>query len=113
MVARILNITIEKGTTFSKDLTLYESNGVESNLTGHVAACSFMKHPSSTTKYNLVATVSNSIGGVITLSFANSNTSAITSGKFYYDVETTNTLSSANTVTRQYQGIVSFDSEIT
>ena len=111
MAAKTVNFLLEQGTTFSKNFAVLKTNGAYENLTGHVAQSQMRKYPSSASSNTFTSTISNAVAGTITISMSNTATANLSPGNYFYDIETTNTLSSSNTVARHFKGIVTVDPE--
>ena len=69
-MASILNQVIDQGTTFSKQITVYETDGSTiQNLTGYTAASQLRKNYTSTASTTILATIqSPPTGGIIVIS---------------------------------------------
>ncbi len=105
------NITVEQGADFSTHINITDNNGVAVDLTGYTGASQMRKHWTSSTSYPFtVAFASPTTSGVVTLSMTAAETSAIPPGRYNYDVELT---SSANSVSRIIEGLVTVSPEIT
>ena len=97
------HLVIDQGTTFSADLNLTDDNGDALSLVGYTANSLIKKWYTSS---NSVAfgTAINNISGVITLSLDANTTTAMTAGRYVYDVQITETGSGA--VSRVVEGII-------
>lgn len=103
------NITIDQGTTFSTDLTLTDEFGDNLDLTGYTANSQMRKwYTSSTVTATFVADV-NVQTAAVTLSLTPTQTANIVSGRYVYDVEITNGV----TTSRIVEGIVTVTPQVT
>lgn len=89
MAVPAVNIAIEQGTDFSTTFTITNSDETVYNLSSSSAVSTLKKFPSSTTSYSFSTTITVATGQ-ITVSMANSITSQISPGRYYYDVVVTN-----------------------
>lgn len=104
------NIIIDQVTDFTSTITVEDANGV-TDLTGYSANGHIRKHYSSSTAVPFTCTFgSPRTEGKITLSLNRIQTGNMEAGRYVYDVELT---SSANTVTRLVEGIVTVTPEVT
>ena len=102
-MASITNIFIDQGATFSKTITVKDTSGNALNLTGFTAIAQIRKSPSSSTSTGFtVAFVSPRSTGQITISLTSTQTTALESGRYNYDVLIT---SGASVKTRVVEGI--------
>ena len=85
----IKNITIDQGATFSETLTVTTDGSTAKNLTGYTTTSQFRKSYDSTT-YTSFTTAQVDATGVITLSLTATQTAALKSGRYVYDVEIAN-----------------------
>jgi hypothetical protein len=102
-MADFVELTLEKGATFSSQITVKDDQGVEQNLTGYTARSQMRKSYYATSKYDFTVVVSAPVIGLITMSMTAANTSNITPGRYVYDVEIEN---NSGDVTRIFEGIV-------
>ena len=111
-MAGILNLTIDQGTTYTNDITVYQADGVTAmNLTGFTVASQIRKNYTSTSYHTFTTTLSSPYtSGRINMSLTATQTAAIKAGWYYYDVEITN---SAGTVTRVMEGKIHFKPNVT
>jgi len=108
-MATKVNIVIDQGTDFSTSISLTNSDGSQLDLTGIVAASQIRKSYTSSNAVSFVTALANNTG-TLTLSLNNSVTSTLSSGRYVYDVELTD---SSNVVTRILEGIVTVTPEVT
>lgn len=103
MAAGLLNILIEQGSTFSRNLTIEQTVGVPLNLTGYTLAGKMKRN---FTDANAAATfsiaVTNAALGQATWSLTSVQTDALAPQVHRYDIEMTNV--STGVVTRLLEG---------
>ena len=110
-MASILNQTIDQGSTFSKQIIVYESDGTTiQNLTGYSVASQLRKSYTSTAYTTINATIGTPTLGVVVMTLAATDTAALKSGRYVYDLQIT---SSGGTVTRVIEGIITVRPEVT
>mgnify|MGYP007071634577 CR=1 FL=1 len=107
-MAQKVNIVIDQGTTFSTSYTFTNDNDDPINFSTYIGASQMRKSYSSTSSHSF--TVGLGANGVITLGMSANTTSAITAGRYLYDVEVTD---SAGVKSRLVEGIVTVTPEIT
>jgi hypothetical protein len=111
MAAGKYNIQIDQGSDFNIDLTVKEDGSVK-DLTGYSARAQMRsKKSDASAAATFTCTVTDASGGVIKMSLPNSTSSALTAGRYYYDLEIY-TASDA-IVKRLLEGEVTVDREIT
>ena len=113
MAARA-NLQIDRGATFSSDVTVSDTDGTAFDLTGYTAAAKMAKGYASTqTRVTITATINNDpTTGVITLSLTADQTKALDApARYVYDVEITKT--SDSTVTRVIEGLITVSPDVT
>jgi hypothetical protein len=87
MSVYVNNIAINSGADFSQELTLEQSGGGVTNLTGYGISSYIRKHSeSSTIVAGFGVTFINVSGGKIVLSLGSSITSGIKEGRYVYDI---------------------------
>ena len=87
MASAVSNLLIYQGSDFIIDFTVENDNGTDFNLTGYSAACLIKKHYTSSTSQTVPAAIlSPPTSGRIQLSLTNSQTTAMKSGRYVYDV---------------------------
>lgn len=101
-MAAYSEITIEQGATFSTKLNVEDAYNSPIDLTGYSASSMMRKSYQSSTAYNLIATVTGTANGEITLSMSSANTAALSAGRYVYDLIIDD---GANTITRVVEGI--------
>jgi hypothetical protein len=102
-MADFVELTLEKGSTFSSQITVKDDQGVEQDLTGYTARSQMRKSYYASSKYDFTVTVTAPVLGLITMSMTAANTSNISPGRYVYDVEIEN---NSGDVTRIFEGIV-------
>ena len=111
MTAANHNLTIDQGSDFAIDLIISEA-GVVKNLSGYSARAQMRSTKSSTTiAATFTCTITNATGGALKIELPNATSSAISPGKYYYDLElyTNNNV----IVARLMQGTVILTPEVT
>jgi hypothetical protein len=103
------NLVIDQGATFSVDLTLQDTNGDPLYLSGYTANSQIRKWYTSVSPAATFTTDINATSGVITLSLTADQTSNLVSGRYVYDVETTD----GSVVSRVVEGIVTVTPQVT
>lgn len=101
-----VNISIEQGADFASTFTITNSDGSVYNLLNTSATAKLKKFPESETSYSFSTSITVSTGK-ITLAMANSITSTIPSGRYYYDILLTNNVSGLKTRVIQGMALVS------
>ena len=111
-MASILNQVIDQGSTFSKQITVYETDGTTiQNLTGYSAASQIRKNYTSTAYTTILATIQTpATNGVIVMSLTAVQTAALKSGRYVYDLQIT---AADTTVIRVIEGIITIKPEVT
>ena len=110
-MASILNQIIDQGTTFSKQITVYETDGTTiQNLTGYTVSSQLRKNYTSTAFTAINATNNSPTNGVIVMSLTAVQTSALKSGRYVYDLQIT---AADGTVTRVIEGVITIRPEVT
>lgn len=110
-MASISNLYIDQGSTYSNIITVASSTGTALDLTNYTVASQIRKSYGSSTAYNFTASVYNAVDGKVRLQLTSTESSAIPAGRYLYDIEITNTNTSAKT--RILEGIVVVTPEIT
>ena len=104
----ILNQEIDQGSTFSKQITVYETDGTTiQNLT----ASQIRKNYTSTAYTTILATIQTpATNGIIVMSLTAAQTAALKSGRYVYDLQIT---AADTTVIRVIEGIITIKPEVT
>ena len=110
-MASISNLYIDQGSTYSNIITVASSTGSALDLTNYTVASQIRKSYGSSTAYDFTASVYNAVDGKVRLQLTSTESSAIPAGRYLYDIEITNTNTSAKT--RILEGIVVVTPEIT
>lgn len=103
------NLVIDQGSTFSTDLTLNDEYGDPLVLSGYTASSQIRKWYTSSIPAATFTTSINVESAAITLSLTATQTSALVSGRYVYDVE----INSGNEVSRIVEGIVTVTPQVT
>ena len=110
-MASILNQIIDQGTTFSKQITVYETDGTTiQNLTGYTVSSQLRKNYTSTAFTTINATNNSPTNGIIVMSLTAVQTAALKSGRYVYDLQIT---AADSTVTRVIEGVITIRPEVT
>ena len=107
------SLEIQQGTTFSQVFNLKNINSVSTNIVGNVFESKIRKSYGSNTATSLVGAIVDGANGQFKVTLANSNTAAITSGRYVYDVNMTNNFVSPATVDRIVSGIITISPQST
>ena len=107
----ILNLQIDQGSTFSKQITVYQTDGITiQNLTGYTIASQVRKNYTSTNFVTINATNNDPTNGVIVMSLAATDTAGMKAGRYVYDLQIT---AADGTVSRTIEGIITIKPEVT
>jgi len=101
-LAAYSEITIEQGANLTSTITVNDTQGDAVNLTTYSASSQLRKSYYSSSANTLTATITGNANGQITLSMTAANTSALTPGRYVFDLIITN--STDNSVTRVIEG---------
>ena len=110
-MASISNLFVDSGSDYSNIITVASSTGTALDLTSYTVKSQLRKSYGSSTAYAFTASVYDATAGKIRLQLAADASSAIPEGRYLYDIEITNTGTSAKT--RVLEGIVTVTPEIT
>ena len=112
MAAATYNLVIDQGSDFTLDLVVKESGSVK-NLTGYSARAQLRtkKDASGAATASFSCTVTDAANAAIRMELSNAASSAISAGRYYYDLEI-HTGSDA-VVKRLIQGEVTVNQEVT
>ena len=111
MTAAAYNLTIDQGSDFALDLVVKEDNAIK-DLTGYAARAQMRSTKgSSMLAATFTCTVPSATGGEVKMQLMNDTSSAISAGKYYYDLEiyTSNDV----IVSRLMEGTVILTPEVT
>lgn len=109
-MATVSNLYIDQGTDFSAIVTLKNQDGTAINLTGFTLASQFRKSYQSSSSTNFTVTLYNAAIGKIRMQLPAATSSALTPGRYLYDVEITSPTGERK---RALEGIVVLTPEIT
>ena len=110
-MASILNQIIDQGSTFSKQITVYQTDGTTiQNLTGYTVASQVRKNYTSTNFVTINATNNDPTNGVIVMSLTATDTAGMKAGRYVYDLQIT---AADGTVSRTIEGIITIKPEVT
>ena len=110
-MAGSLDLTIEQGATFERNITIKDSSNVAINLSGSSFAGQVRKrHQSATKEADFDFTITNASGGIVQATITAANTGNMTPGDFVYDIEWTQ---SASSVTRLLEGTATVTPQVT
>ena len=102
-MASILNQIVDQGSTWSKQITVYETDGTTvQNLTGYTVASQLRKNYTSTAYTTINATNNSPTSGIIIMSLTATQTAALKSGRYVYDLVI---IASGGDKTRVVEGI--------
>lgn len=104
------NLQVDQGSDFFSSITVEGSDGNIFSLTGYTARGQVRKTYTSTTAYNLNATIINPTNGSINISLSSTQTAAMRPGRYVYDVEI---VDAQNVVTRVVEGQVEISPGVT
>ena len=111
MTAATYNLTIDQGSDFALDLVVSESGSVK-NLKNYSARAQMRSTKgASSVSATFTCTIPNAAAGQVKMELSNSASSAISAGKYYYDLEIFTT--SDAIVKRLMQGTVILTPEVT
>ena len=102
-MAAYTELNIEQYATFSTTINVEDTQGDAINLLGYSAASQIRKSYYSSTANTLIATITGTANGEITLSMTAANTANLSPGRYLYDLVIT---APDNTKTRVVEGIV-------
>tara|TARA_S200002703_G_C3717216_1_gene220330 strand:+ start:163 stop:507 length:345 start_codon:yes stop_codon:yes gene_type:complete len=86
-MAQYANIIIDQGSSFARKITVRAKGGTAFDLTNYTARGQLRKSYTSLTAVTFTSTITNSVGGEITISLTTPQTTAIKAGRYVYDVE--------------------------
>jgi len=110
-LATTANLFVDSGSDYSNIITIASSTGGALDLSNYTVKSQMRKSYGSSTYYDFTASVYDAVTGKIRLQITAANTSLIPAGRYLYDIEITNTNTSAKT--RVLEGIVVVTPEIT
>ena len=86
MAVPAVNITIEQGTDFENVYTVTNPDGTPLDLTGYTASAKIIKFPGSSTSSSSFNVGIVTSAGQVLVSMANTVSSELNAGRYYYDV---------------------------
>jgi hypothetical protein len=105
-----LDLTIEQGATFSRTITIKDASNVVVDISTDTFAGQVRKrHQSGTVEATMTMTVTDGPNGEVTATISATDTAAMDTGDFVYDIEWT----SGSTVTRLLEGVATVTPEVT
>ena len=105
------NITIDQGSTYSEEFTVTSDGDTAVNITGMTVAAQIRKNYSSANaSCNFTTELVTPASGIYRLKLTNSETAAITAGRYVFDVELT---LNDSTIERVHGGIATITPEVT
>ena len=109
-MATISNIFINQGANFTTTVTISDSDGSALDLTSYTALAQIRKTYESTTATNFTSTFdADRTTGKITISLTDTQTTALSSGRYVYDLLITN---ASNEKTRVVEGIATVNPSV-
>ena len=111
-MASLLNQIIDQGSTFSKSITVYQTDGATiQDLTAYTPTSQLRKSYTSTSYTTINATKSSPhTSGVIVMSLTAVQTAGLKAGRYVYDLQITH---SDATVSRVIEGVITIRPEVT
>lgn len=103
MAAYSANITIDKGTNYESEFTLFNTDGSLVDLTGYSISAKIKKNSTASTFVGFYATSITPTTGKVILSMGSTITSQLKSGRNQFDVIIT---SPSGSVTKVIEGMV-------
>jgi len=110
-MASIYNLVIDQGTDFNNTFTIKDSTNTVRNLTGYTGIAQLRRSYASTSNVAFTINIANPTSGNVVVTLSNAVTANLKYGRYVYDLELT--LTSANTIERAYEGIVTVYPEVT
>lgn len=107
-MAEKINLFIDQGADFVHRITVEDANGSPIDLTTYSGSSMIRKHYLSDTSFSFNVDLSNT--GIVTLTLFSNTSSAMSAGRYMYDVEL---ITASNTTIRIAEGIVTIHPEIT
>ncbi len=108
-MATVQNLYIDQGTTFSLSIVVSDLNGDLKDISDYTVRSQIRKSYYTSTKVDFTAVASLPEDGEITISLTAVQTSALTTGRYVYDVE----IESAEETLRVLEGIIVVNPEVT
>ena len=99
-MAQYEEFTIDQGSDVAIEIHCIDANGAAKNLSNYTATAKLKKtytsSDSDTTAFTSL--ISDSTGGIVTISLTNTQTDALSKGRYVYDVELSFLDSASNTI---------------
>jgi hypothetical protein len=106
-----LDLTIEQGATFSRTITIKDASNVAVDISTDTFEGQVRKrHQSGTVEANFSFTITDGANGEVTATISATDTAAMDTGEFVYDIEWTNT---GTNVVRLLEGTATVTPEVT
>tara|TARA_B100000586_G_scaffold233333_1_gene182991 strand:- start:134 stop:469 length:336 start_codon:yes stop_codon:yes gene_type:complete len=105
-MAIIANLFIDQGTDYTITVDVTDASGNVQDLTGYTAAAQIRKTYSSSNVSATFTTALSGVGGQVTLSLTDTQTTALDDGRYVYDLNITETGTSTTTRVVEGQAIV-------
>ena len=102
MSVPVVNLRIEKGTTFESTFNVTNSDGSVFELNNYTATAKVKKWPAASESKSFTTTITSAIGE-IKISMASTITASLSSGRNYYDVTVTK---STGAITKVFEGTI-------
>ena len=107
-MATKVNLVVDQGSTFQTSVTFNDENGNTIKFSTYSGAAQMRKHFTSSNSVSF--SVNMTSNGVITLGLTANQTANLTSGRYVYDLEVTD---SSNLISRLIEGIVTVTPNVT
>jgi len=101
MAVPAVNLTIDKGVTFSTSIKV-KQDGAPINLTGYTFAAKMRKHYDASTYHTFTVTSPSPTQGLVSLSMTKITTASIPVGRYVYDL----IITTSGTTTKVVEGTV-------
>jgi hypothetical protein len=111
-MATTYNLFIDQGSDFVHTFTVKDSSGTARSLANLTGRAQIRRSYFSSSNVAFVATIDDATSGNIKISLTNAQTANLRYGRYVYDIELVNTLTTAN-VERVFQGIATIYPEVT
>lgn len=106
MAIPAVNLTIDKGTTFSTNIKL-KRDGAVVDLTGYTLAAKMRKHYTASTYYSFdVSALTPFSSGIVKIGMASTVTSTLPSGRYVYDLLVTYNTGITTVTSKALEGTV-------
>lgn len=99
-MAQYEEFNIDQGSDVAIEIHLVDQNGAAKNISNYTPTAKLKKTYTSSDSdtTNFTAIVSDNTGGIVTLSLTNTQTDALSKGRYVYDVELSYLDSDSNTI---------------